>query len=29
MTHTFPIRVYYEDTDLAGLFYSAIYLKFT
>lgn len=28
MTHTFPIRVYYEDTDLAGLVYYANYLKF-
>ena len=28
MTHTFPIRVYYEDTDLAGLVYYANYQKF-
>ncbi|MEJ6403718.1 tol-pal system-associated acyl-CoA thioesterase [Yoonia sp. 2307UL14-13] len=28
MTHTFHIRVYYEDTDLAGLVYYANYLKF-
>jgi acyl-CoA thioester hydrolase len=28
MTHQFPIRVYYEDTDLAGLVYYANYLKF-
>ena len=28
MTHMFPIRVYYEDTDLAGLVYYANYLKF-
>ncbi len=28
MTHRFPIRVYYEDTDLAGLVYYANYLKF-
>lgn len=28
MTHKFPIRVYYEDTDLAGLVYYANYLKF-
>ena len=28
MTHTFSIRVYYEDTDLAGLVYYANYLKF-
>lgn len=28
MTHSFPIRVYYEDTDLAGIVYYANYLKF-
>jgi acyl-CoA thioester hydrolase len=28
MTHKFPIRVYYEDTDLAGIVYYANYLKF-
>ena len=28
MTHTFDIRVYYEDTDLAGIVYYANYLKF-
>jgi len=28
MTHTWPIRVYYEDTDLAGIVYYANYLKF-
>ena len=28
MIHHFPIRVYYEDTDLAGLVYYANYLKF-
>lgn len=28
MTHHWPIRVYYEDTDLAGLVYYANYLKF-
>ena len=28
MLHQFPIRVYYEDTDLAGLVYYANYLKF-
>ena len=27
-THTFPIRVYYEDTDAAGIVYYANYLKF-
>jgi acyl-CoA thioester hydrolase len=28
MSHSFPIRVYYEDTDLAGIVYYANYLKF-
>ena len=28
MSHHFPIRVYYEDTDLAGIVYYANYLKF-
>ncbi len=28
MTHSIPIRVYYEDTDLAGIVYYANYLKF-
>jgi acyl-CoA thioester hydrolase len=28
MPHSFPIRVYYEDTDLAGIVYYANYLKF-
>ncbi len=28
MTHCFKIRVYYEDTDLAGIVYYANYLKF-
>ena len=28
MTHVWPIRVYYEDTDLAGLVYYANYLRF-
>ncbi|SOB94555.1 tol-pal system-associated acyl-CoA thioesterase [Rhodobacter maris] len=28
MRHDFPIRVYYEDTDLAGIVYYANYLKF-
>jgi len=27
-THRFPIRVYYEDTDAAGIVYYANYLKF-
>ncbi|WP_167644460.1 tol-pal system-associated acyl-CoA thioesterase [Mameliella alba] len=26
--HRFPIRVYYEDTDMAGIVYHANYLKF-
>lgn len=26
--HCFPIRVYYEDTDMAGIVYHANYLKF-
>lgn len=28
MTHSFGLRVYYEDTDLAGIVYYANYLKF-
>ncbi|MEX5729658.1 acyl-CoA thioester hydrolase [Rhodovulum iodosum] len=28
MTHRFQTRVYYEDTDLAGIVYYANYLKF-
>lgn len=28
MTHLFSLRVYYEDTDLAGIVYHANYLKF-
>ena len=28
LTHRFPIRVYYEDTDVAGIVYYANYLKF-
>lgn len=28
MTHRFPIRIYYEDTDLAGVVYYANYLRF-
>ena len=27
--HTFPLRVYYEDTDAQGIVYHANYLKFT
>jgi len=28
MTHHFPVRVYYEDTDAGGIVYHANYLKF-
>ncbi|WP_085892263.1 tol-pal system-associated acyl-CoA thioesterase [Roseovarius litorisediminis] len=28
MTHCFPIRVYYEDTDMGGIVYYANYLKY-
>jgi acyl-CoA thioester hydrolase len=28
MTHTFPIRVYFEDTDAGGIVYHANYLNF-
>jgi len=28
MRHSHPVRVYYEDTDLAGIVYYANYLKF-
>lgn len=28
MAHLFDVRVYYEDTDLAGIVYYANYLKF-
>jgi acyl-CoA thioester hydrolase len=28
MVHSFDLRVYYEDTDLAGIVYYANYLKF-
>lgn len=28
MSHDFTLRVYYEDTDLAGIVYYANYLKF-
>ena len=26
--HSFPVRVYYEDTDFSGNVYHAAYLKF-
>ena len=28
MTHVFPVRVYYEDTDMAGIVYYANYLRY-
>lgn len=28
MTHFFPVRVYYEDTDMGGIVYYANYLKY-
>ncbi|SMX44084.1 tol-pal system-associated acyl-CoA thioesterase [Actibacterium lipolyticum] len=28
MAHRFPVRVYYEDTDVAGIVYYANYFKF-
>ena len=28
VAHSFPLRVYYEDTDAAGMVYHANYLKF-
>jgi acyl-CoA thioester hydrolase len=28
MIHTFPVHVYYEDTDLAGIVYYANYFKY-
>ncbi|HZK89977.1 MAG TPA: tol-pal system-associated acyl-CoA thioesterase [Stellaceae bacterium] len=28
VSHSFPLRVYYEDTDAAGMVYHANYLKF-
>ena len=28
VVHVFPVRVYYEDTDAAGMVYYANYLKF-
>src|SRR5579862_3838279 len=28
IVHSFPLRVYYEDTDAAGMVYHANYLKF-
>ena len=28
MTHSYPIRIFYEDTDMAGIVYYANYLKY-
>ncbi len=28
MSHSFPVRVYYEDTDMAGIVYYANYLRY-
>ena len=28
MAHNWPVRIYYEDTDMAGIVYYANYLKF-
>lgn len=28
MTHRFPVRVFYEDTDMGGIVYHANFLKF-
>ena len=28
MSHSFPVRIFYEDTDMAGIVYHANYLKF-
>jgi acyl-CoA thioester hydrolase len=28
MTHRFPVRVYYEDTDMGGIVYHANYLRY-
>ena len=28
MTHTFPVRIFYEDTDMAGIVYHANYLRY-
>lgn len=28
MKHTYPIRVYYEDTDMGGIVYHANYLRY-
>ena len=28
MTHRFPVRIFYEDTDMAGIVYYANYLRY-
>lgn len=28
MSHVFPVRIFYEDTDMAGIVYYANYLKY-
>ncbi|MGB3244796.1 MAG: YbgC/FadM family acyl-CoA thioesterase [Sulfitobacter sp.] len=28
MSHTFPVRIFYEDTDMAGIVYYANYLRY-
>ena len=28
MSHTFPVRIFYEDTDMAGVVYYANYLRY-
>ncbi|MEM5543338.1 YbgC/FadM family acyl-CoA thioesterase [Sulfitobacter sp. AS92] len=28
MTHSFPVRIFYEDTDMAGIVYYANYLRY-
>ena len=28
MSHIFPVHVYYEDTDLAGIVYYVNYLRY-
>jgi acyl-CoA thioester hydrolase len=28
MSHSFPVRIFYEDTDMAGIVYYANYLKY-
>ncbi|HBB83859.1 MAG TPA: thioesterase, partial [Sulfitobacter sp.] len=28
MSHSFPVRIFYEDTDMAGVVYYANYLRY-